>query len=141
MKKYLELMKYAFWGCVSTGINLGILFGLITFTDIHYIVANTVAYIIAVIVSYFCNRKFVFHSRKKMTEEFAGFFLVRLVSLAFDNGCYYVLVDFMGLNVYVSRIFLSLFIIGGTYIINKLLIFKGGDRGEKDKRHNEADAD
>ena len=52
-EKYIELIKYAFWGCFSTAINLGILFVLITFTDIHYIIANSFAYFISSIADNF----------------------------------------------------------------------------------------
>lgn len=128
MKKYWELIKYAFWGGISTAINLVILFALIRFTNIHYIIANTIAYFIAVIINYFCNKKFVFHSDKNVKKELISFIVMRLISLGVDNGLYYIVVDILGGDVYICRILLSIFIMAATYVINKLVIFKKGER-------------
>lgn len=124
MKKIIEIIKYAFWGGVSTAINLILLFFMIRFTEIHYLVANTIAYFIAVLVNYICNKKFVFESQNDVKKELVNFVIMRLISLAIDNACYYCAVDVLGYDVYVSRIVVSAFIIAVTYVINKLIIFK-----------------
>ncbi len=126
MKKYEQLFKYIFWGGISTAINLVILFALIYFTDIHYIVGNTIAYIIAVIINYFFNKRLVFNSDKDIKKELLGFVFVRAASLALDNACYYIAVDILGGNVYISRVLVSVLIISVTYVINKKVIFKKG---------------
>lgn len=127
MKKLIELIKYAFWGGISTVINLVILFTFITFTEVHYIVANSIAYFFAVIVNYICNKLFVFKTKKNVKNELSSFLIMRLISLGIDNSCYYVLVDILQFNVYLSRVVLSVFIIAITYIINKIVIFKEGE--------------
>lgn len=124
MKKLIDLIKYAFWGCVSTAVNLAVLFAMITFTDIHYIIANTLAYILAVIINYICNKLFVFKTHADTKKEFFSFALMRVISLLVDNVCYYIMVDLLGWDVYISKILLSLVIIGVTYVINKRVIFK-----------------
>lgn len=124
MKRIIEIVKYAFWGGISTAINLILLFAMITFTNIHYIVANTIAYFIAAIINYVFNKRFVFHSDKDVIKELLSFILMRVVSLVIDNACYYFIVDIMGGDVYISRILLSIFIIAVTYAINKAIIFK-----------------
>ena len=125
MKKYIQLLKYIFWGGMSTGINLVILFLLLYFTDVHYLIANTVAYFIAVIVNYVFNKRYVFYSSKDTKKELLSFMLMRLVSLLIDNVLYYIAVDIINCNVYISRLVVSAVIILGTYFINKYLIFKG----------------
>lgn len=123
MKKLEELIKYAFWGGISTAINLAILFALITYTDIHYLIANAIAYTIAVLINYVCNKKLVFRSTQDVKKELSGFLAVRVVALAIDSGLYYLLVDVLKGNVYVSRILLSIVIIGATFFVNKFFIF------------------
>lgn len=124
MKKFIQIIKYAFWGGISTCINLALLFLMIRVTDIHYIVANSLAYFVAVLVNYACNKKFVFESQNRVGKELLNFIIMRLVSLVIDNMCYYLAVDILGYNVYVSRIVLSVVIIAVTYVINKMIIFK-----------------
>lgn len=124
MKRYVEIIKYAFWGGVSTVINLVLLFALLKFTKIYYLLANIISYVVAVIVNYVTNKRYVFNSSKNAKEEFVKFIFVRLVSLMLDTVCYYILVDILGGNKYLSKILLSMVIIIATYIINKLFVFK-----------------
>lgn len=124
MKKYIEIIKYAFWGGISTAVNLVLLFLMIRFTSIHYIVANSLAYFVAVLVNYVCNKKFVFESQNDVKKELLHFIVMRFISLGIDNACYYLAVDILGYNVYLSRIVVSVFIIAVTYVVNKLIIFK-----------------
>lgn len=124
MKKYIEIIKYAFWGGISTAINMILLFLMLRFTSIHYIVANSLAYFVAVIVNYVCNKIFVFESQNDVKKELLHFFIMRLISLGIDNACYYFAVDILGYNVYISRIVVSVIIISATYVVNKLIIFK-----------------
>ena len=90
---------------------------------VYYIIANTIAYIIAVLINYTFNQKFVFkNSAKSNTKEgkiqFTNYCIVRLISLVIDNLLFYILV-----SLYVSRIFLTFSIILITFIFNKLFIF------------------
>ncbi len=95
---------------------------------VYYIIANTIAYIIAVLINYTFNQKFVFkNSAKSNTKEgkiqFTNYCIVRLISLVIDNLLFYILVSVIGLPLYVSRIFLTFSIILITFIFNKLFIF------------------
>lgn len=123
MKKYIEIVKYAFWGGISTIINLAILFFLLSCTSIHYIVSNTIAYVIAVLINFVFNKKFVFNSKKNAKRELLLFIIIRLISLLVDNCCYYIAVDVLNYNLYISRLFLSCLIIIITYFANKVLVF------------------
>lgn len=128
MKKSIEeLIKYGVYGVFTTGINL-ILFVVFKEIGMYYLVANTVSYIIAVVINYVLNRKFVFktagNTKQQAKEEFLKFVGVRCASLVLDNILFYFVVDIMKINVYVGRIFLSIGIILCTFIINKVFVFK-----------------
>lgn len=127
MKRFWELIKYGFFGAITTGINL-ILFFILEYVGVHYIIANTIAYFIAVVINYVFNRNYVFEketgaSKSETTRQFIKFVIVRLASLLVDNSLFYILVDVLGINVYISRIGLSVGIIMATYVINKLFVF------------------
>nr|WP_122012243.1 GtrA family protein [Maliibacterium massiliense] len=133
MKKLIELIKYGFWGAITTVINLT-LFVLFKNWGMHYLLANTIAYFIAVVINYLCNRYLVFQrerteDKRQVMGQFGKFVLMRLISWGVDTALFYVLVDLLHCNVYISRVGLSIGIILITYVINKLFIFK----------HNEGD--
>ena len=109
----LEFLRYIFFGVITTALNL---FLLKVFIDlnIYYILANTIAYIIAVIFNYILNQKYVFLNSKKeniieMKSQFTKFFLIRIFSLLIDNGLFY--------------LFVTVFNFPWTFLFNKFFVF------------------
>lgn len=122
-----ELIKYGIYGCITTGINLA-LFVFFKEIGMYYLVANTVSYVIAVIINYILNRRYVFvttgNTKQQIKEEFIKFVGVRCASLILDNILFYFVVDIMKVNIYVGRVCLSVGIILCTFIVNKFFVFK-----------------
>ena len=69
-KTVKELIKYAFFGGLSTIINYG-LFVIMVRCDIQYIISNVSSYIVAVILTYWFNERFVFEDQKKKRSMFS----------------------------------------------------------------------
>lgn len=126
-RNFFELIRYGFAGGVCTCINL-LLFVVMERMGMYYLLANTISYIVAVIINYFLNCHLVFKSANKTQSEtameFVKFVIVRLLSLAADNGLFYIAVDRLRLNIYVSKIVISILIIIFTFIVNKNIVFK-----------------
>lgn len=125
MEKLLEIIKYVFFGVITTAINI-ILFIVIEYIGVQYLIANGIGYFIAVGFNFYLNKKYVFKPSECITTriQLIRFFVLRVGSLAIDTLLFYLIVDIIGLNMYLSRVFLSIFIILGTYLINKICIFK-----------------
>lgn len=126
MEKITELIRYGILGVITTGINL-LIFAYLEGLSINYLIANIIAYIIAVVINFLLNKKFVFKNTLKNNVyiELLKFINVRLGALVLDSILFYILVDLININVYLSRVGLSFVIILGTYIINKFYVFKG----------------
>ena len=125
-ERIVELIKYGFWGVVSVGINLG-LFYLMVHLGVQYVAANVISYILAVVCSYFFNRYLVFQKADTGRSQIAQglkYFAMRAVSVAVDSGLLVFLHAVCGLNVTVSKVIDSVIIIGGTFVISKLFIFR-----------------
>ena len=126
-EKLGELVRYGFFGGLTTAINL-LLFAVFKELGMYYIVANTVSYVIAVIINYVLNVLFVFKGSPKKGKaqwiQLGKFLLTRAGSLLVDNTLFFCLVTLLSFPVYPSRIGLSFVIILGTYVINKALVFK-----------------
>lgn len=127
MGKIIEVVRYGFFGAITTAINL-ILFMLLEYVGMHYLLANTLAYFIAVLINFVFNKKFVFKeevsSLTHTKNQLIKFVIVRGISLGIDNVLFYCLIDILGFNLYISRVSLSMGIILMTFIISKLFIFK-----------------
>ncbi|SFS84531.1 GtrA family protein [Paenibacillus sp. 453mf] len=122
-RSIIELVKYGFWGAVTTALNLFAFF-LLEGLGMYYITANVLSYIFAVIINYILNQKFVFKSSSQNDyKQFVKFIIVRIVSLLIDSGLFYLLVSILSFNVNLSRILLSITIIVATFGVNKLFVF------------------
>ena len=122
-----EFVRYIFFGIITTLLNL-LLLKVFVDLNIYYILANTIAYIIAVIFNYIFNQKYVFLSSEKgnilkSNRQFIKFFLVRIFSLLVDNGFFYLFVTIFKFPLYWSKLILTIIIIAGTFLFNKFFVF------------------
>ena len=125
--KLIELIKYGFWGCVSTAINL-LFFYLFLFFNMQYILANVSSYIIAVIFSYIFNNLFVFKGNVgNNVEKGIKYFSMRGISVLIDSAILAFLCEICGINVIISKVIDSVIIIGLTFVVSKLFIFRKND--------------
>ena len=122
--KIIILIKYGFWGCISTGINILIFYLFILF-KMQYILANVISYIIAVLFSYVFNDLFVFKGNSgNNLKKGLKYFFMRGLSLRADNAILVFLCEICGVNILISKIVDSVIIIGVTIVISKSYIFK-----------------
>ena len=140
-EKLIELIKYGFWGGITTLINLALFALLDSFGIMHYVVANGIAYVIAVILNFLCNKFFVFTApeqtvsgKKESTAQFLKFIGLRAASLAVDSALFYLFVELLEDRIVldlgfittrlVIRVVLSMVIIMATFVFSKAFIFK-----------------
>ena len=68
--KIFELIKYGFWGGITTLINLALFAFLDSLNVMHYVLANGIAYAVAVVINYVFNKIFVFNAPDdKITDK------------------------------------------------------------------------
>ena len=130
-QRILELLSYGIFGAVCICINL-LFFALFLQLGMHYLLANTVSYAIAVVLNFLLNQKYVFKDAGQPgmgKRRFIRFVLVRLLSLAADNALFYLAVEKLCLNRYFSKILITTGMIMATFVINKLFVFN--QNGEK----------
>ncbi|MGC2873900.1 GtrA family protein [Ihubacter sp. rT4E-8] len=129
MKKYLksicsmELLRYVFTGGMTTVINY-VLYFLMTAMSVHYLAANSLAWLGAVIFAFFANRHVVFHSDGNGRREFAEFFSLRAATLLVENLLLLVLVSYMGIGSVISKVLVSVITVALNYGACKYGIFR-----------------
>lgn len=118
---FKELVRYGLVGGLTTGFNL-VLFYILERMGVYYLLANTISYYIAVFINYYMNQEFVFKSSNK--HGLTRFIILRSGSLIVDNIAFFAIVNLLDLDIMISRIGLSIFIIFSNYIFCKKMIFK-----------------
>ncbi|MDO4793510.1 MAG: GtrA family protein [Filifactor alocis] len=130
-----ELIRYAFFGVLSTGINF-VLFYMLIKLRVHYIACNILSYVVAVYISYYFNKWWVFEEdrseRSNDVIKKIKYFFVRVLSLLVDTSLLYLCVGFFKRDVFISKIVIAVVIILATYLINKYYVF--GDKKENYER-------
>jgi|GEM_PF-99913 len=138
-----EIISYLFFGVLTTVVNLfaywavnkfagddyetKVLFTVKSFDFRWIYFANAVAWIVAVLFSYFTTKIFVFESRsfkaKTLAREMVSFFGARILSfLIFEELVFGLLASFM--NSWIAKLIIAVFVVVFNYIASKLVIFR-----------------
>ena len=133
--KYREIITYVFFGGVTTLVNMVVLevfarLGCPTW------LSNAVAWVAAVLVAYFTNRRWVFHSKTTggaAMKEFTSFIAARLGTGVMDEILMVVGVDVLGPALFspvpelwrqAVKLFSNILVMILNYVFSKLFIFK-----------------
>lgn len=126
--KYKDIIPYAFFGVLTTIINIVTYYVMAHFFGITIMISTVFAWLLAVLFAYVTNRKWVFHSGADTTEtiitEILSFFSCRVATGIVDWACMWVFVDVLHFNDVVIKSMANVLVIVLNYIASKLLIFK-----------------
>lgn len=129
-----ETITYAIAGVLTTVVNL-ITFDLIANKmQVNDLLANVIAWILAVSFAYVVNNFWVFHSgigkESKEIEKIVKFFGARLVTLGIEEAGILCFVTWLHFNNMAVKLGLAVIVIIVNYIFSKLYIFNK-DKDEK----------
>ena len=97
-----ELILYGICGALTTILDIGIFWFLANIVNLHYLVANAIAWFLAITFSFLANKYYVFESksfaRNVWVKEAAEFFGARGLSCVVDMGGMFLLVSILGIR-------------------------------------------
>ncbi|SEM70163.1 Putative flippase GtrA (transmembrane translocase of bactoprenol-linked glucose) [Ligilactobacillus sp. WC1T17] len=139
IQKHQSFIAYAFFGVLASGVNLLVFHILYQNLDFNYLIANVISYICGMLVTFFTNKKMVFHSAydsfTKVAKEFVSFCNVRLLSFLLDNFIMVVGIEFLPLNADLLKIFDQMLVGLLNYYFSKWFIFNTTQKFEKNILH------
>lgn len=125
--KYREGLFYLFFGGCTTLVNI-LAFFFLRLVNMSTYVSNIIAWVLSVLFAFITNKLVVFESKgkefKETVKETIFFFGFRLLSLLFDMGIMYLLIDMLSCNELLSKIISNIFVIIINYVFSKLFVFK-----------------
>lgn len=128
--KYEEIIAYLIVGVLNTIVSWAAWF-LLAYTVLdaqivwQNVVLSVVSWVVGVVFGYVMNRKFVFKSKEpNIKKEFLQFSGGRVSTWALDAVMMVLLVNILRVNEAVSKIFVSVLVMIGNYLLSKLLVFK-----------------
>jgi len=127
MTKFLnkhQFIKYMIVGVLCTGLNIVLYFLFFSLIK-ERVVANVIAYIITLLISFILNKKYVFNNTNNelIFVQFLIYTSVRLTSLLIDSGVLLICVEKLHLSDLLGKIISNACTTVNNYIFNKF-IFK-----------------
>lgn len=123
-KNLIELINYVVVGGLTTLVNFVVYF-FCTHVQIHYLIANVIAWVFAVLFAYIANRKYVFKSEgNNQKAEFIQFVSLRAVTLIVESLLLFVCIQMLSMNENIAKIIVSIVTVIGNYVFCKFMIFK-----------------
>ncbi|MCC0635112.1 MULTISPECIES: GtrA family protein [unclassified Clostridioides] len=127
-KKHKETILYLFFGAFTTLVNIVSYLFFTRVISFDFMVANALAWILAVLFAYVTNKFFVFESKKVeikfLFKEFLSFVSFRLLSGIIEMVIMYIMVDLLFVNDLIVKIFTNIVVIVLNYLFSKMIIFK-----------------
>lgn len=122
MKNKKEFLCYCVNGGLTTLVNYAIYFLLLK-TQVHFLTANTLAWAGAVLFAYFMNRRWVFHSKSRIFQEFFSFVYMRFLTLLVENLLLWLFIELWRISSLPSKILVSVVTVIANYALCKHKIF------------------
>lgn len=123
MKLKKELVTYLVSGGITTAVNY-LLYAALLFLGIPYLGANSAAWIGAVLTAYYLNRRWVFHSKKRLAAELLSFASLRFLTLLLENLLLWLFIGRFEAAPLPAKITVSVVTVIGNYILCKYKVFK-----------------
>ncbi len=133
-KKIKKVLLYGIFGLLTTFINIGSFYLLRKYIpEMNKNIANGISILLAIIVAYFTNRKYVFESiAKNKTVEFIKFMISRGITFVMEFVSFWLLTNLIsGMEIIIKSI-CTLIVIIMNYIFSNMFVFKES-LSEKDK--------
>ncbi len=130
--KFKELIRFVVVGTIMTLVNFALLAFFKEIIGMNYLIANVVSYTISVVLSYFVNVVFTFKQKitqvKSEINKLIKYCLMKLIFLGLDSICLYIMVDKLKVNLYISKLLLTIIFTLGSYGIGRIIVM--GKRNE-----------
>lgn len=125
--KYKQLIFYGIFGLGATVINIFVFYLFRQAVGADLIVSNICAWIAAFVFAFVTNKLWVFESKnwKSQTarKEMKNFLIVRLMTLALDTFCMWLLIDVLAVYDLISKLTVNIIVIAANYMASKYWIF------------------
>ena len=137
-----ETIIYVIFGVLTTVVDF-VAFGLLYYScHIGEIVANTVAWILAVAFAFITNKLFVFDSKsfeyKKLLKEILTFVSSRVITLLLTN-VFLIFAGILNINMMFAKALISVAVIILNYIFSKLFVFTKQNSTTTNKKYKQTE--
>ena len=122
-----EVISYLIFGVLTTLVNW-VVYAAMVKVHIYYRIATAVAWAVSVLFAFIVNKIFVFQSYNMrpafVMKEITSFVACRAVSGVMEMVFMIVMVSWIHMDEYISKIAVSVIVVIVNYVFSKLFIFR-----------------
>lgn len=123
-QNWLQLVKFSLVGATGTGVNLAVYVALLKGAELHYLLAASCSFAVAVSNNYFWNRHWTFRRhRGHVYYQGLRFLVVSLIALGLNLGVLKVLVE-LGMGKIAGQVLAIALVTPFSFSANKLWSFR-----------------
>ena len=122
-QRHRNFILYGVIGCFTTAFDVA-LFHLLLYCDLHELIANTISYQAAMVVSFFLNREFNFKVKDKVWQRFLSFFIVNLIGYAFSQLLVFLFITKLDMPNFIGKVLATILAAICQFLFIKHLTFK-----------------
>ena len=121
-----QLIKFGFVGGICFVIDYGIMVLLTEVAGMEYLLSCGISFTVSVIVNYLLSMKFVFERKDTMDRrvEFIIFVVMSVIGLGLTELLMWVFVDKASIHYMISKIVVTVIVMGYNFITRKLFLEK-----------------
>lgn len=126
-EKYKSFLRFAIVGCINTGVDFLTFTALYSLLGLDKLLCQTGGYSVGIINSFILNKLWTFKEQKaksNTTVQFINFVCVNIISLGISLIGIYILSSKANVNVYISKIIVTIFLQVFNYLVYKCFIFR-----------------
>lgn len=121
---FLQFIRFGLVGIISTLTHMGTLIFLVELLEFNPIIASTVGFILAVIISYFLNYRFTFRVHGGHFHHFPRYAVVCIVGFSLNTGIMFLTVNILKWWYVAGQICTLLVVPVSNFTLNKFWTFK-----------------
>lgn len=135
-----ELIIYCIIGCMGAGLDF-VAYVIITgCVSLHYQLANFISVSLGIVNNFFWNRCLNFKTKDLLFARLASFYAVGMLGWALSAGCLWLLIEQMGINVFLAKLGTIFFVTIFQFSLNKTITFRRTAKSaEQNKNHKKGD--
>lgn len=124
-QKYRNFILYGAIGIITTAIDVAV-FNVFAnwYFDLHWMLSNTISYLVAMVFSFFLNRKYNFKVKDHIWSRFFSFSLINVIGFTFSQIFVYTFIPLIGLNEFWGKLFATILAAIGQFVFIKKITFK-----------------
>jgi len=120
-----QAVRYILWGLIGVAINFAVFYVTYHVFSMEYLIANGIAWVIAVQVSFWVDRFKVFdHHSNHVYREMGKFYGTRVITYVVEAVILWLLLSVLGTSAVLAKILGQVGAITGNFFFSKLYVFR-----------------